>query len=163
MNDLCPVCRKGHLQPATYMRTFAPDGVAISVELHTSRCDQCGETTTNAAQHKGNLRALAERKSSYGDVLMGEEILALRKRYGISQQQAAKTFGIDVEAFACFEREENYPTKMIKILITSAIENPRTMKSLADKAGIELPLWQKHHINYNPGYTKLGTPSHLLI
>ena len=90
---VCPVCRKGHLVAAERVRVFAPHGKQVEVKLQTSQCDACGETTTKAAQHKENLRALAERKSHYGKLLMGEEILALRKRYGLTQQQASTVFG----------------------------------------------------------------------
>ena len=33
------------------------------------------------AQHDENLRRLAARKAQYGDTLLGEEIVGLRKRY----------------------------------------------------------------------------------
>jgi YgiT-type zinc finger domain-containing protein len=58
---VCPVCRKGHLVAAERVRVFKPHGKRVVVKLQTSQCDACGETTTKAAQHKENLRALAER------------------------------------------------------------------------------------------------------
>lgn len=138
---LCPVCRKGHLEAAERVRVFEPHGKRVEVKLQTSVCNACGETTTKASQHKENLRLLAERKVHYGDLLMGEEILALRKRYGLTQQQASKVFGKGKIAFSRYESETTYPDESTTLLLTMAIERPEVMKDLADRAGIDLPLW----------------------
>ena len=138
---LCPVCRKGHLEAAERVRVFEPHGKRVEVKLQTSVCNACGETTTKASQHKENLRVLAERKVHYGDLLMGEEILALRKRYGLTQQQASKVFGKGKIAFSRYESESTYPDESTTLLLKLAMERPDVMKDLADKAGVELPLW----------------------
>jgi HTH-type transcriptional regulator/antitoxin MqsA len=140
---VCPVCRKGHLVANEHVRVYEPHGKRVEVKLQTSVCDVCGESTTKASQHKANLRALAERKAHYGDVLMGEEILALRKRYGLTQQQASRVFGKGKIAFSRYESETTYPDESTTLLLTIAIERPEVMKSLADKAGVELPLWKE--------------------
>lgn len=138
---LCLVCSKGHLVAAERVRVFEPHGNRVEVKLLTSQCDACGETTTKASQHKENLRALAERKEHYGDLLMGEEILALRKRYGLTQQQASAVFGKGKIAFSRYESETTYPDESTTRLLTLAIERPEVMKDLADKASVDLPLW----------------------
>lgn len=138
---LCPVCRKGRLMAALYTRTFELKGKRVEVPLQTSKCAGCGETTTKASQHRENLRALAERKAHYGKVLMGEEILALRKRYGLTQQQASTLFGKGKIAFSRYESETSYPDESTTRLLTLAIEKAEVMKWLADQARVELPLW----------------------
>lgn len=140
---VCPVCRKGHLAAAERVRVFEPHGRRLEVKLQTAVCDVCGETSTKASQHKANLRALAERKAHYGDLLMGEEILALRKRYGLTQQLASRVFGKGKIAFSRYESETSYPDESTTLLLTLAIERPEVMKTLADKAGVELPLWRE--------------------
>ena len=137
----CPACRAGHLHAATQVRQFNPRGHAVNVELQTSRCDQCGIETTRASQHKDNLTRLAARKAQYGTVLMGEEILALRKQYGLTQQQASLLFGKGKIAFSRYENETTYPDDSTSLLLKLAIESPAVIKSLADKAHIEMPLW----------------------
>lgn len=141
MSDRCPACRKGHLRATEHTREFTPHGESVVVRLQTSRCDACGETTTTAAQHRDNLRALAARKAAYRGLLLGEEILALRKRYGLTQQQASAVFGKGKIAFSRYEAETSYPDTSTTLLLTLASERPDVMKSLADKAGIALPLW----------------------
>lgn len=140
---LCPACRKGHLHVAARNEVFRPRGVEVVVELLTSKCDACGVQTTRASQHEENLRRLAARKQHYGSVLMGEEIMALRKRYGLTQQAAAKIFGKGKIAFSRYENEVTYPDDSTMLLLRMALEKPDSLKWLADKAGVELPMWRE--------------------
>lgn len=138
---LCPVCRQGHLHTVTYTQVFRPRGAEVAVELLASKCDVCGVQTTRASQHEENLGRLAARKPLYGHVLMGEEIVALRKRYGLTQQAAAKIFGKGKIAFSRYENEVTYPDDSTMLMLHMALEMPDSLKWLADRAGIALPLW----------------------
>lgn len=140
---LCPACRKGHLHTITRNQVFQPRGAEVTVELLASQCDACGVQTTRASQHDENLRRLAARKAQYGDVLMGEEIVTLRKRYGLTQQAAAKIFGKGKIAFSRYENEVTYPDDSTMLLLRMALEKPDSLKWLADKAGVDLPLWRE--------------------
>lgn len=140
---VCPACKQGRLHPALRARTFHPRGIAVEVELLTSECDHCHVQTTRAAQHDENLRRLAARKAAYGGLLMGEEILSLRKRYGLTQQAAAKIFGKGKIAFSRYENEATFPDDSTTRLLEAAIEKPALLKWLADKADVDLPLWQE--------------------
>lgn len=140
---LCPACRKGHLHTITRNQVFQPRGAEVTVELLASQCDACGVQTTRASQHDENLRRLAARKAQYGDVLMGEEIVTLRKRYGLTQQAAAKVFGKGKIAFSRYENEVTYPDDSTMLLLRMALEKPDSLKWLADRAGVELPLWRE--------------------
>lgn len=140
---LCPACRRGHLHPATETEVFHPHGHRVQVELLTSRCDACGEHTTRYAEQQENLVRLAARKVHYGGLLLGEDILALRKRYGLTQQNASKVFGKGKIAFSRYENEATYPDDSTTLLLRLAIESPAVIKSLADKAQVALPLWQE--------------------
>ena len=137
----CPACKKGYLHQAERIREFSPNGKSIQVTLLTTRCDQCNAEKTFASQQKENLVRLAARKSHYGKLLMGEEILALRQRYGLTQQSASTLFGKGIIAFSRYENEVTYPDESTTLLLQLGIESPTVMKSLADKAGIALPLW----------------------
>ncbi len=137
----CPACKKGYLHQAERIREFSPNGKSIQVTLLTTRCDQCRAEKTLDSQQKENLARLAARKAHYGKLLMGEEILGIRKRYGLTQQNASTIFGKGIIAFSRYENEVSYPDDSTTLLLQLAIESPTVMKSLADKAGIELPLW----------------------
>ncbi len=140
----CPICRNGRLLAGTTHREFYPRGVKVSVELLTSVCDHCGKETVRSAQHDDNLQRLWDRKHrpAYAGLLLGEEILALRHRYGLKQQDASKIFGKGKIAFSRYENEVTYPDESTSLLLRMAIEKPDTLKWLADEAGVSLPLWQ---------------------
>lgn len=137
----CPACRKGHLHTIERTETFRPRDVEVHVALLASQCDSCGVETVRASQHTENLHRMAARKAQYGNLLLGEEIVALRKRYGLTQQAASKIFGKGLIAFSRYENEVSYPDDSTTLLLTMAMEKPDTMKWLADRAGVELPLW----------------------
>ena len=140
----CPACRREELQEATYVREFRPRGQAapVRVELLTSVCPSCGAEATSAAQHSENLKRLKARKVQYGGLLLGEEIFSLRRRYGITQQAAAQIFGKGKIAFSRYENETSYPDDSTTLLLILAIEKPDVIRSLAEKAGVKLPLWE---------------------
>lgn len=139
---LCPACKKGNLHELVRTEVFRPRDVEVRVELLTSSCDACHVETTRASQHNENLRRLAARKMHYGDLLLGEEIVTLRKRYGLTQQAAARIFGTGKVSFSRYENETSYPDKPTTLLLTIAIEKPDSLKWLADRAGVEIPLWR---------------------
>ncbi|MEY8689677.1 MAG: type II toxin-antitoxin system MqsA family antitoxin [Leptothrix sp. (in: b-proteobacteria)] len=137
----CPACRKGNLLPSVRTQMFHPHGKDVSVELLVSRCDVCNEETTRASQHDENLRRLAARKAHYDGLLLGEEIVALRKRYGLTQQAAAKVFGKGKIAFSRYENEASYPDETMTRMLRMALAKPDVLKWLADEAGVRVPLW----------------------
>ena len=138
----CPACRQADLQPATRVREFRPYGQVLRVELLTSKCPACSALATSTEQHSENLKRLKARKAQYGGLLLGEEILSLRRRYGITQQAAAKIFGKGKIAFSRYENETSYPDISTTRLLELAIEKPDVIRWLADKTGVELPLWE---------------------
>ena len=89
----CPSCQAGELQPTSYEEIFKPRGKEVRVNLLSSECSACGARFTSGSQHDENLKRLDLRRAEYGDVLLGEDIVAFRMRYGITQTAAAKVFG----------------------------------------------------------------------
>ena len=138
----CPACRSTALEQIEYQREFHPRGKRVVVDLLALRCQSCGAESARATQHDENIRRLKARKAQYGGLLLGEEIFSLRRRYGITQQAAAKIFGKGKIAFSRYENEISYPDDSTTLLLTLAIEKPDGIRSLADKAGVELPLWE---------------------
>lgn len=131
------------LNEATKVQKFYPNKKEVSVELLTAVCTNCGTEALLAEHHKINLQRLAARKSQYGAQLMGEEYVAFRKQYGLTQQQASKIFGKGVIAFSRYENETTYPDVTTRLLIQTAMERPEVLKTLADKAGETIRLWKE--------------------
>lgn len=139
----CRVCKTGVLHEAVSQRDFFPNKKKVTVELLESKCGSCGSAQVSSAQHEENLGRLAARKSEYEGLLIGEEYIAFRKRYGLTQQQASKILGKGKIAFCRYENEECYPNTSSRLLLEIAMARPDVLKTLADKAGVTLPLWKE--------------------
>lgn len=138
----CRACKQGDLLPITWHRTFSPLGEPVTVELLSSQCTHCGAESTSSRQHDENLSRLAARKPAYRHLLMGEEIVAFRMKYGLTQRVAAKIFGKGLIAFSRYENEASYPDLSTTKLLKQAIDRPDVLKALADEEGVEIPLWE---------------------
>ena len=139
----CPRCRSSEIEEIAEQRSFMPRGKPVHVSLLRTRCTKCESVFTRASQHDENLRRLAARKAGYGNVLMGEELLAFRKRYGLTQRAASKLFGRGLIAFSRYENESSYPDMPTNKLIRMAILKPDVLRELADEEGVEIPLWRE--------------------
>lgn len=139
----CPACKAADLQESTREKHFYPHRKQVTVPLRVSRCPACGMELINAQQRRENLVRLQARKSEYGDLLLGEEIVELRKRYGLTQDMAAKIFGKGKIAFSRYENEASYPDASMTKLLKLAIERPDVLKDLADAEGVKIPLWER--------------------
>ena len=146
--QLCPACQIGELVAHDDVRIFNPPGLEspLEVRLASSICNNCHAKVTSRNQRACNLQALAERKPHYGEWLMGEEVLKLRKRYGITQQQASEIFGKGKIAFSRYETEASYPDLSLAKLMKLALMDVSVMKRLASQADVELPLLEKRLI-----------------
>lgn len=141
----CPVCQTGELVAIDEVRVFNPPGLdkSLEVRLASSLCSHCQAKVTTRDQRTCNLQALAGRKVHYGEWLMGEEVLKLRKRYGITQQQASEIFGKGKIAFSRYETEASFPDLSLSRMMSLALADASFMRQLAVVARLELPLLEK--------------------
>ena len=75
-----------------------------------------------------NLRRRAARKEHYGLFLLGEDIFAFRRKYGLTQQAASRLFGKGIIAFSRYETEKSYPDESTTKLIRAAMRRPELLK-----------------------------------
>jgi putative zinc finger/helix-turn-helix YgiT family protein len=138
----CRKCRKGRLLPTEKVESYHPPKLAVvEVRLLASRCDLCSAETVLPSQQEANIEKRRERKAGYGEHLIGEEIFAFRRKYGLSQQDFSKVFGLGKIAFSRYENEKSFPEESTRKLIQMAMYFPDVLKRLADDSGVEIPLW----------------------
>lgn len=108
MNDktLCPLCGEGHLTPRTEETVTEYAGRQGKVSLRFAECDACGSEITGETDSRANKRAVLAFRKSVDGLLTGAEIRALRERYGITQDQAARLFGGGPKAFSKYEADD---------------------------------------------------------
>lgn len=139
----CPACKTGTLQAITKQREFFPYGRLVEVETSHFQCDACGAEVTTNTQRIANQKSLTARKPQYAGLLLGEEIFAMRRFYGMTQQQASILFGKGKIAFSRYENETSYPDDSLTKLLRIAIEDPRVVAKLAQDEGVDLPILAK--------------------
>ena len=137
----CRVCKKGCLQPVEQVETFHPPTGEVTVVQLAARCDHCATVTVLASQLEENIRRRSARQSHYGPYLLGEDIFALRRAYGLTQQAAGRIFGKGKIAFSRYEREASFPDLSTTKLLRVAMRHPQVLKDLADEVGEPVPLW----------------------
>lgn len=138
--ERCRVCRTGRMSERTENSTFTVNGAEVVVPLLVNVCTSCGARLTTGTQRLENQRRLKARKAHYGKALMGEEVLAIRRKYGITQQQAGKLFGKGKIAFSRYESETTRPDITTNKLMRLAAEKADVMKWLADDEALDIPL-----------------------
>jgi len=103
---LCPLCGEGHLTPTTDELVTEYRGQQGTVALHLAECDVCGSEITGDADSRANKRAVLAFRKSVDGLMTGAEIRAVRERYGITQDQAARLFGGGPKAFSKYESDD---------------------------------------------------------
>lgn len=136
----CPVCGIGHIVYEVEARPYLYKGVELTVDRTDGYCDSCGTEILDASLAKENVRNLQRAKSAHDNLLSGEEILAFRKKFHLTQKVAANLFGGGDSAFAKYESDEIAHNVSMDRLLRLSIRNPRCIFDLAEMSGLELQL-----------------------
>jgi HTH-type transcriptional regulator/antitoxin MqsA len=139
----CHRCKEGVLEPFERVETFRPPTGEVHVRLLAARCSSCSREAGLPSQLAENIKRREARRSAYGEHLLGEDIFALRRRYGLTQQSASKVFGKGKIAFSRYETESSFPDSSTTKLLKLAMRFPFVLKALADDAGVKVPLWDE--------------------
>jgi HTH-type transcriptional regulator/antitoxin MqsA len=128
---VCPECEKGHLTASTYADDFQHNGELLRVEgLQCYLCDQCGADPVFADQVRRNHRLVADAKRRADGLLVGDEVRAIREKFGLSQQEAAALFGGGVNAFSKYERGDVIQSDAMDRLLKLVSARPALLDAL---------------------------------
>lgn len=143
MNDktLCPLCGEGHLTPRTEETVTDYAGKQGKVTLRFAECDACGSEITGDTDSRANKRAVLAFRKSVDGLLTGAEIRALRDKYGITQDQAARLFGGGPKAFSKYESDDVAHAESMNNLLRLIRQNEDAFWDLVALQGMtsELP------------------------
>lgn len=143
MNDnmLCPLCGEGHLTPRTEETVTEYGGRQGTVTLRFAECNACGSEITGEADSRANKRAVLAFRKSVDGLLTGAEIRALREKYGLTQDQAARLFGGGPKAFSKYESDDVAHSDAMNNLLCLVGENEDAFWDLVAIKGMsaELP------------------------
>lgn len=104
--ELCPICGEGHVTDHMDQVESEYKGHKTMLPLHYQMCDSCHSDFAGAKESKLNKRAVLAFRKSVDGLLTGTEICALRDKYKLTQNQAAKLFGGGPVAFSKYENDD---------------------------------------------------------
>jgi HTH-type transcriptional regulator/antitoxin MqsA len=138
MIEKCPLCGEGNLLLQSRVKVFPREHGEVRVELLYSHCDNCESELVTDLQSRENKKRLNAREKQYEGYLTGEQVFELRRRYNLTQKEAAVVFGGGPTAFSKYESEEIIPTNAMNKLLLVARQFPPVVQFLAGLEKVEL-------------------------
>lgn len=124
IDNICPACGSSKFENLHKSESFHyknNDFVIDSFEY--SKCSECGFELINPAQIKRNESKIKDQFRHIDGLLTGEEIKAVREKYNLTQEGAARIFGGGPNAFSKYERGEVIQSQSMDRLLRSAYED----------------------------------------
>ncbi len=125
------------------------NGQSYTVNVEHSVCLQCGDVVIFSEQIKRNDCLVRDAWRKMDGLLTAQEIVALRNKLGLTQQDAAKIFGGGTNAFSKYERSEVIQSAAMDKLMRAALEIPGMLSWLKQQAGFngkKLPVSDYEHV-----------------
>lgn len=136
MKELCPICGEGHVTDHVDQFESEYKGQKAMLPSHYKLCDTCHSDFAGAAEGKLNKRAIMAFRKSVDGLLTGNEIVTLRKQYGLTQDQAAKLFGGGPVAFSKYENDDVSQSEAMDSLLRLVRRSASSFWELVDEKGM---------------------------
>lgn len=142
MNEktLCPICGEGHVTDHLGQMETEYKGQKGLVASRYQLCDACGSDFAGAAEMRANKRTMQAFRKQVDGLLSGAEILALRIRYGLNQQQAARLFGGGPVAFSKYENDDVAHSEAMDKLLRLVLSSEMAFWELVEQEGMTTEL-----------------------
>lgn len=129
----CPICNVGQLQFLKVAESIRYKNCFLPVDLEYAVCTNCNEDMILNEQIKRNDCRTRDAWRKFDGLLTSSEIITLRNKLGITQQQAAQMFGGGVNAFSKYERGE----------ITQSEAMDKLMRLALEESSVDVVTWLK--------------------
>jgi HTH-type transcriptional regulator / antitoxin MqsA len=134
--ELCPICGEGHVADQVDQFESEYKGQKATLPLHYQLCDTCHSDFAGSKESKLNKRAIMAFRKSVDGLLSGAEIVALRKQYGLKQDQAARLFGGGPVAFSKYENDDVAHSESMDSLLRLVRRSAIAFWELVDEKGM---------------------------
>jgi putative zinc finger/helix-turn-helix YgiT family protein len=131
-STLCPACEVGTLHEQIGSQEYSYKGRTFSIEGNLfSRCDACGAEIVMPWQAKANDQLVRDFHREIDGLLRGSEIKHIRKKFSLTQTEAAQLFGGGANAFSKYERGEVIQSVAMDRLLRLVSSLPWAFETLA--------------------------------
>ena len=124
MKNTCAECGAANFDVRIEPDEFQRNGQSFMADVEYSVCRECGDEIIFPEQIKRNDCRVRDAWRRIDGLLTAEEIVALRNKLGLTQQEAAKIFGGGANAFSKYERSEVIQSAAMDKLMRSALDVP---------------------------------------
>jgi HTH-type transcriptional regulator/antitoxin MqsA len=138
--EVCPICGEGRVTDHMDQVEAEYNGHKGNVPLHYQLCDACMSDSAGAVQMRANKRGMIAFRKQVDRLLSGAEILALRKRYALNQQQAARLFGGGPVAFSKYENDDVAHSEAMDKLLRLVLRSESVFWELVEQEGMTAEL-----------------------
>jgi len=132
MQNLCQLCASCLIHEARPREIIYRDHKATILQI-ADYCDSCGEAFLSHADSKSTEKEIADFKRRVDHLLTSDEIKEIRRKYKMTQKQAAHIFGGGINAFSKYEQGEAIQNKSTDLVLRMLANNiyPTNLKRLA--------------------------------
>lgn len=135
--SMCPICEAGQLHTQSEWIDVEHLSQQGRIESHYAECDACGSEQAGTTEARFNKRAMVAFKKQVQGLLTGSQVRELRKRWGLSQDEAAKVFGGGPVAFSKYEADDVMQSDAMDKLLRMADDIPVALSKLMANAGVQ--------------------------
>lgn len=136
-NAVCAICAEGHVTPQVRALETEYKGKKAMLPVHYQLCDTCTSDYVGSAESKLNKRVVMAFRKQVDGLLTGEEITALRKKFKLTQAQAAKLFGGGPVAFSKYENDDVAQSEAMDTLLRLVRRSHESFWALVAEKGME--------------------------
>lgn len=135
---LCPICGEGKLLPRLEKNSLREGALAYVVDTQFSQCDSCEAEITLPEQLKFNQKNVIRAKGRALGMPEVGQLIAWRRRHGLSQEAAGKLTGLGKVAFCKYETLALVPSAPTVRLLKVLIECDEAVSILAQEWNVEI-------------------------
>lgn len=136
-NGMCPICEAGQLHTKSEWIDVEHLGQQGRIESLYAECDACGSEQGGTTETRFNKRAMVAFKKQVQGLLTGQQVRELRKKWALSQEEAAKVFGGGPVAFSKYEADDVMQSDAMDKLLRLADDVPNALDTLLAKASVQ--------------------------
>ena len=137
--ESCPQCSSTSLAQHDEQRQIrAPDGTELPYAAQYSLCLTCGFEYYTARQTRLASRAAAGALRKHAGLLPPADMIALRAKYDLTQEDLEKIFRFGKKSVTRWEAGSVCQSRSADSLLREAIENPGFMRRSAEAAGVKI-------------------------
>jgi len=132
--DKCPLCDTGELAGKVVDETFEYKGEYLTVpDYVVYGCSECEEEIVDRDTLKSSSKLIKDFYRKVDGLLTSEDIKALRKKLGLTQEEMANILGGGKKAFARYERGQVIQSRGMDNLLRILDKYPYVLDALEGK------------------------------